>query len=311
MFLKTILTTTFVTVACCGSALAAPAGNKISVLIVTGQNNHNWIASTPIIKGLLDETGRFEVTVSTTPTKEAPKDAWADWNPKFQNYQVVLSDYNGEMWPDAVKTNFTNYVKDGGDVVLVHAANNAFTGWKEFEDMTGLLWRNKDYGDRVYLDAQEKPVREPKGEGIGAGHGAGHAYAITTRDDQNPIFKDLPKAWMHVNDELYHGQRGPAANMHILATAFSTTESKGTGVHEPMVWWIPYGKGKVITLVPGHLGENPKYPTTYDCVGFRTVLQRATEWVATDKVTLPVPKNFPTADQISTVPQQADSANAP
>ncbi len=279
------------------------AAEKINVLIVTGQNNHNWVASTPIIKGLLEETGRFTVSVSTTPTKEAPKDAWQDWSPKFKNYDVVLSDYNGAMWPDAVKTEFVSYVNDGGRVVEVHAANNSFTGWTEYEAMTGLLWRAASYGERIYFDGNMKPVRVPKNEGPSAGHGAGHAYQITTLDEQNPIFKGLPKVWMHVNDELYHGQRGPAENMHILATAFSSTESKGTGVSEPMVWWIPYGKGKVITLVPGHLGENVKHPTTYDCVGFRTILQRSVEWVATDKVTLPVPKNFPTADQISVVPE--------
>jgi type 1 glutamine amidotransferase len=299
--LKTILTTSLVI---CGTALADAAEKKISVLLVTGQNNHNWVASTPAIKELLLETGRFDVTVSTSPSKESPKDAWNDWSPKFKNYDVVLSDYNGEMWPEAVKTNFVNYINEGGKLVEVHAANNSFTGWKEYEDMTGLLWRGADKGDRIYFDAQMKMVRQPKGEGPSAGHGKGHEYQITTLDAENPIFKDLPKVWKHVADELYHGQRGPAENMHILATAFSSTESNGTGVSEPMVWWIPYGKGKVITLVPGHLGEKPKYPTTYDCVGFRTVLQRSTEWIATDKVTIPVPKNFPTADQISTVPEK-------
>ncbi|MGC4016413.1 MAG: ThuA domain-containing protein [Luteolibacter sp.] len=272
---------------------------------MTGQNNHDWIHSTPMIEGLLEETGRFDVTVSTTPSKEAPEDAWNDWNPRFKNYDVVLSDYNGKMWPETVKANFVSYVNDGGRVTLVHAANNAFTGWTEFETMAGLLWRNASYGDRLYLDENLKLVRQPKGEGVSGGHGAGHAYQITTRDDQNPIFKGLPNVWMHVSDELYHGQRGPAENVHILATAFSSTESKGTGVHEPMVWWVPYGKGKVITLVPGHLGEGSKYPTTYDCVGFRTVLQRSVEWVATDKVTIPVPGNFPTADSIGVISQPA------
>jgi type 1 glutamine amidotransferase len=298
--LKSLITTSLLV---CGTVFATAAEKKISVLLITGQNNHNWVASTPIIKGLLDETNRFDVTVSTTPSKDSPDDAWNDWSPKFKNYDVVLSDYNGKMWPEAVKTNFVNYINDGGRLVEVHAANNSFTGWKEYEDMTGLLWRGPDFGERLYYDENLKPVHMPKGEGPGAGHGAGHPYQITTLDATNPIFKDLPKVWMHVADELYHGQRGPAQNMNVLAVAFSSKESNGTGVSEPMVWWIPYGKGRVITLVPGHLGENPKYPTTYDCIGFRTVLQRATEWVVTDKVTIPVPKNFPTADAISTVPQ--------
>ncbi|GAA5119612.1 ThuA domain-containing protein [Luteolibacter yonseiensis] len=250
---------TFLTLAI-ATALPASAG-KIGVLLITGQNNHDWVSSTPVIERLLEETGRFDVTVSTTPSPESPKDAWNDWNPAFKNYDVVLSDYNGEIWPDTVKTNFTAYVNDGGRVTLVHAANNAFGGWKEFETMTGLLWRDSNSGDRVYLDENEKPVRQPKGEGPGAGHGAGHAYQITTRDSQNPIFKDLPKVWMHVADELYHGQRGPAENMRILATAFSSKESGGTGVHEPMIWWIPYGKGRVITLVPGHMGKDQSKPT--------------------------------------------------
>lgn len=286
-------------------SLTAHAAEKIKVLIVTGQNNHNWVRSTPLIRELLEETGRFQVSVTTTPTKEAPKDAWQDWRPAFGKHDVVLSDYNGPMWPEPIKAEFVKYVEDGGKVVEVHAANNAFTGWPEYEAMTGLLWRNAGHGDRIYFDENLKPIRQPKGEGPSGGHGAQHPYQITTLDQQNPIFKGLPPVWMHVTDELYHGQRGPAENMHILAAAFSTKESNGTGVSEPMVWWIPYGKGKVITLVPGHLGENPKYPTAYDCIGFRTILQRSVEWVATGAVTLPVPAGFPTADKISVIPEKS------
>jgi hypothetical protein len=299
--LRSLITVSALSLACAGSTFAA--GKHLTVLIVTGQNNHDWVRSTPIIERLLEETDRFDVTVSTTPSKDAPEDAWNDWSPQFKAFDVVLSDYNGKMWPDAVKRNFISYVSGGGHVALVHAANNAFDGWSEFEEMTGLLWRGADKGDRLYLDENEKLVRQPKGEGPGCGHGAGHSYPIVTRDAQNPIFKALPKVWMHTSDELYHAQRGPAQNVNILATAFSSKESGGTGVHEPMVWWIPYGKGKVITLVPGHLGTNDKYPTTFDCVGFRTVLQRSVEWVATDKVTISCPKNFPTADKTSVVPE--------
>jgi hypothetical protein len=34
------------------------------------------------------------------------------------------------------------------------------------------------------------------------------------------------------------------------------------------------------------------------CVGFYDVLRRGTEWAATGKVTLPLSKNFPTADKV-------------
>src|SRR5262249_7038733 len=97
--------------------------------------------------------------------------------------------------------------------------------------------------------------------------------------------------WKHAKDELYHGQRGPAAEMHLLATAYSDKSTNGTGEHEPMIWWIPYGKGKVFTTVMGHGDYSMK------CVGFQTVVARGAEWVATDKVTIPVPKDFPTAEK--------------
>ena len=62
----------------------------------------------------------------------------------------------------------------------------------------------------------------------------------------------MPAEWMHAKDELYHGQRGPAEHMEILATAYSDKAKGGTGTNEPMIWVIPYGKGRVFTTVMGH-----------------------------------------------------------
>ena len=108
--------------------------------------------------------------------------------------------------------------------------------------------------------------------------------------------KGLPAEWRHAKDELYHGQRGPAQSMHLLATAFSNKSSGGTGAHEPMIWWIPYGKGKVFTTLLGHGDYSMK------CVGFQTTVSRGTEWVATGSVTIPVPEKFPTATETLSAP---------
>ena len=108
----------------------------------------------------------------------------------------------------------------------------------------------------------------------------------------------LPVEWLHAKDELYHGQRGPAASMNVLATAFAAKQTGGTDAHEPMVWWIPYGKGKVFTTVMGHAEYSMQ------CVGFQSIVNRGTEWAATGKVTIPVPAKFPTA----TATLSADSA---
>ena len=122
-------------------------------------------------------------------------------------------------------------------------------------------------------------------------HGAQHEFTIIARDREHPVMQGLPIEWLHAKDELYHGQRGPAQDMHILATAFSAKDKGGTGTNEPLVWTIPYGKGRVFTVLLGHVsGPNAE---AIRCVGFQTVVARGTEWAATGKVTLPVPADFP------------------
>ena len=39
-----------------------------------------------------------------------------------------------------------------------------------------------------------------------------------------------------------------------------------------------------------------------ECVGFQATLLRGLEWAATGKVTLPVPKRFPSATEVVTSP---------
>ena len=51
----------------CAAAAAADAQDKIKVLIVDGQNNHNYKAMTPFMKEQLEKSGLFTVDVSTTP----------------------------------------------------------------------------------------------------------------------------------------------------------------------------------------------------------------------------------------------------
>lgn len=275
----------------------AQAEKKIKVLIIGGQNNHDWARSTPFMKGLLDKAGHFETTVNNAPGNNASEQQWQAWQPKFKDYQCVVLDYNGQMWPAPIKTEFGDYIKGGGGAVVIHAANNSFGGWKEFEQMVGLLWRGRDFGYSLYLDDAGKLVREEPNQGRGMGHGGQYDWVMTTRDAEHPITKGLPAKWLHKQDELYHGQRGPAENVHILLTAYSDPAPGrgGTGKHEPMVWWVPYGKGKVVTNLMGHVGGLD----CMKCVGFKVLLYRACEWAATGECCTPVPANFPTATATS------------
>jgi type 1 glutamine amidotransferase len=268
------------------AAAEKPAAEKINVLIIDGQHNHNWKATTPAVKDILLKTGRFNVDVVTAPGRRAPKDAWEKFRPDFSKYGVMLCNYSGTLWPEEVRKAFEQYMAKGGGLVFYHAAVFAFPQWKEWNLMMGMGWRNAKYGDRLTIDDAGKVVRTPKGKGPGGGHGPAHAFEITVRDKDHPVMKGMPAKWQHVKDELYHGMRGPAKDVHILATAFSDKETRGTGTNEPMVWTVPYGKGRVFVSVPGH-----SVPATVT-PGAAALLARGAEWAATGKVTLPVPKEL-------------------
>jgi type 1 glutamine amidotransferase len=274
------------------SASADEAKSKIRVVIIDGQNNHDWRATTPVMKKALEGSGLFTVDVSTSP----PPAAFGDWRIDFDKYDVVLSNYNGQSWPEAINHGLEQRLKEGKiALVIVHAANNSFGGWKEYNRMIGMGWRGNSFGDRIIVDEHGKEVRVPKGNGPGAGHGAYHAFRVTVRDASHPITKGMPTEWMHAADELYHGMRGPAENVHLLATAFDDKKQGGTGENEPMIWTVTYGKGRVFHTPMGH-DRNSMF-----CVGFQTTLQRGTEWAATGTVTQAIPDNFPTSGKTSTI----------
>jgi hypothetical protein len=277
-------------------APAAVAADKIAVLIIDGQNNHGWAKTTPPIKEMFEKTGKFTVDVLTSPPKLDPKknptdaekkavaDGWAKFRPDFSKYQAVFSNYNGEAWPAEVNAAFEKYMAGGGGLVVFHAANNAFTNWAPWTKMCGLLWQGPGGGDRITMDDSGKVIRTPKGEGIGAGHGPQWAYECIVRDKEHPITKGMPEKFMHVKDELYQGQRGPAENMNILVTAFAKKEMGGSGTNEVMVFTVTYGKGRVFVNLLGHDEKS-----TVADPGCAILMLRGTEWAATGKVTIPVP----------------------
>src|ERR1044071_5390638 len=101
-------------------ALAAgnivPAQSRIKVLLVTGQSNryHNWEVSSPIVKRLLEDSGRFAVTVATTPPKgTTPNQDMSSFAPAFSDYQAVVLDYEGFEFAPRVKQAFVEYVRNG------------------------------------------------------------------------------------------------------------------------------------------------------------------------------------------------------
>ncbi|MFK7850758.1 MAG: ThuA domain-containing protein [Akkermansiaceae bacterium] len=297
-------------------SIPASAAEKLKALIVDGQNNHAvWPKSTVMMKQYLEGTGLFEADVARVKfiNKYEREEEWLpragagesekvkkplpdpDFAPDFSKYDIVVSNFGhgAAEWPDATKRSFEKYMKEGGGLVAVHAANNSWPQWKEFNVMIGLGgWggRNEKSGPYVFYNEDGEVIRD-ESPGKGGTHGPQSEFLVTIRETAHPITKGLPNFWMHNKDECYSKLRGPAENMTILATAADTPALQKAGRNEPMLMVIDYGKGRVFHTTLGHDVE------AFEGVGFITTFLRGSEWAATGKVTQAIPKDFPSAEK--------------
>src|SRR4051812_15211425 len=109
-------------------SLSVHAAAPISVMLLDGESGgtyHDWQHTTPVLKQMLDETGLFATTVVTTPPAGGDFSSFA---PDFSKYQVVVMNYDApdDRWPAPLKASFEKFVDNGGGLVAVHAADNAF-----------------------------------------------------------------------------------------------------------------------------------------------------------------------------------------
>jgi len=275
-------------------AVATSYAAPIQVMLLDGQSGgpyHDWNSTTPVLKKQLESTGLFQVDVVTAPASGGD---FSQFKPDFKKYQVVVSNLDSPEWPLELMTSFEQYMKDGGGLVVVHAADNAFPNWKAYNLMIGIGgWRGRtEKAGPLWYVKDGKMVSDPT-PGSAGSHGQRLAYKVTAQDPSHPVLKGLPPVWMHVADELYATLRGPGENMKVIATAHSDPANKGTDRDEPILLTIAYGKGRVFHTAMGHDVAALK------CAGFATTFQRGAEWAATGKVTQKVPADFPTADKVS------------
>ena len=256
------------------TAVAAPVSlnpffqpGKIRALILSGRNNHDWRTTTPFLRKILTQTGRFDVRVVEEPSG-------INMN-SVMPYDVIVLDYNGPRWGQTAENAVGSFVRTGKGLVVVHGASYAFgemelladhhkrTGlkeppWPEYAEMIGASWT----------------MGPPK-----SGHAPRHVFRVKLVDRAHPITNGMKESFA-TSDELYHNLE-MKPGIHVLATAFDDPKIGGTGKAEPVLWTLRYGKGRVFHTTLGHDVAAMRSP------GFVTTFARGAEWAATGKVTLP------------------------
>ncbi len=213
----------------CGVAGAtAPSASgsetKAHALILTGVNNHDWKVTTPHLKSVLEQSGYLTVDVS-----EDPDAAILDQPEKLREYKVLVLNFNrNPRWASSREKNFLNFVREGGGLVVVHAADNAFPGWEEYDRLVGGTWRSQ---------GTAFPNR-------GTFHPAYGSFEVKVVDRQHPITRGIDDTFT-TTDEMYTNLK-LQGNIHVLA------QGVFEGKPQPLLFVLQSGKGRVFQSALGH-----------------------------------------------------------
>ena len=158
-----------------------PDPGKKQALIITGQNvgEHQWRLTTPALKAILEDSGRFEVRVTEEFRGAGPETLAA--------YDLVVVNYYNqtarERWGERAEHAVEEFVRSGKGLVLYHISLAAFEGWTEYEKMSGGNWRpNQGH------------------------HSDPHDFTVDIKDSTHPITRGL-KSLQIQKDELYANLR--------------------------------------------------------------------------------------------------------
>ncbi len=239
----------------------------LKALILTGRNNHDWRASTPYLRTLLVDTGRFDVRVCEEPTGITQE--------TLAPYDVIVVDYGGPRWGEVTEKAIESFVGSGKGMVAVHGASYMFSGLEVLADghaRTGIKeppW--PEYGRMVGGSWSAVPSKQF--------HGQRHSFQVKIVQKDHPVLRGMPAAFT-ATDELYH-QMNFLPSTLILAVAYDDPKFGGTGQDEPMLCANQYRHGRVFYTALGHDLSAMKES------GFINTFVRGTEWAASGNVTLP------------------------
>jgi type 1 glutamine amidotransferase len=214
---------------------------KNRVVILTGSNKHDWKATTPALKSILESTGTFNVDVVEDPEKLTAE--------FLGSHDVLLSNWNGfgknkpGPWSVKLKKAYVDFVRKGGGHVVVHAGSSSFYDWDDYQAICLATWKD------------------------GTGHKQPHEFEVRVTKPDHTVVQGLEN--FKTFDELWF-----KPYVHPEATVIAESFSQHTGNWEPTALIGQFGTGRCFTLLLGH--DNNMMQNE----GFKTLLTSGTEWAA-------------------------------
>ena len=134
------------------------------MLILSGQNNHDWQKTTPVLFQIFSGSKLFTVSVTNRPDTLKYTD--------YKRFRVVVSNWN--QWPDtSMRWNedqekaFTDYIRHGGGALFFHAGGSSFYGWQDYHKIAIGRWGNKtSHGSIGGASVHVTDMRHPVTQGI-------------------------------------------------------------------------------------------------------------------------------------------------
>jgi uncharacterized protein len=220
-------------------AAEQPAAKKLNVVYWTAGTHHDFGAMAKILPPALSKLLKTEVKVCTDAKfLDAPNAEQLDvivMNHCYQKAEGVLTEQG--------KRRLMGLISGGVGVVAIHASYYSFPEWKAYHD--------RCYGTRFTTHGSAKAV-----------------VVVETVDKDHPIMQPLAGSFEIVS-ELYESKPLPK-DCHVLAMA----HEKGNDAKHPSVWTRMVGKGRIVTILPGHWPDNYKLPD------FQKLIARSALWAA-------------------------------
>jgi type 1 glutamine amidotransferase len=228
----------------------SPAVNEIHaksklvrILILSGNNNHDWKTTTPFIQSVFAGDRQFTADVTERPDTLSVG--------MLKSYQVIVSNWNAfpdqtGLWTEEAKKAVLDFMDNGGGFVCIHAASATHQDWREYLQITGGRW-----GDKTH-------------------HGAMHTFNVHICQPNHPVVKGMKD--FDIRDELWVDMECDP-NMEVLCTAKAEEYKDLPDKTEPVALVTRYGKGRGFYLVLGHDADVMKNRD------WQILLLRGTAWV--------------------------------